>query len=209
MNRFLSLTLAGLVAATLVPRPADAATFVGTATLRTADDLTIVADGGLRFAFVDLTSTTSLSAAGAVAEFAADGFGLATLGQVNVLFDAFGIDPFPAPTGSGLTTVPVSPEATADVAGLIDAIGATAFGTAGIGRVATGGSVSEICISTAANCAGTTGWVFGTERSASSALGTFLVREEALAPIPLPATGLLLVGALGGLVAARRRAARA
>ncbi len=207
MNRFLSLALAGLVAAALAPRPADATTFVGTDTLRTTDDLTIIDDGGLRFAFVDVTSTTDLSSADAVAAFAVDGFGLATLDQVNVLFDAFGIDPFPAPTGSGLTTVPVNP--TADVAGLVDAVGTTAFGSGVIGRVATGGSVSEICISTAANCSGTTGWVFGTERAPSSAIGNFLVREEALAAIPLPATGLLLVGAVGGLVAARRRAARA
>jgi hypothetical protein len=181
----------------------SAATFAGFGTLQTSDDLTLINTNGVQLQFLNLQATTNLSSSAAVAAFASDGFSLATLDQVNILFAAFGIDPFPAPAAGVLDRFNVAE--TADVAGLRAAIGTTNLNSQAIGRVSSGNLVVEVCISTAANCSLRTAWVFGTERAPTAGIGNFLVREAQLAPIPLPASALLLLGGLGGLVTLRRR----
>lgn len=206
MKHLVHAVLAGVLLLTVSPNATEAASFAGTSTLNTANDLTLIDTDTVQLQFLDLTVTTGLSSSAAASAFAADGFGLATLEQVNTLFAAFGIDPFPAPSIGALTAFNVTPD-TADIAGLKDLIGRTSAGIGtSIGRFRVGDVVGELCINTVANCSLRTGWVFGTERSPSAGIGNFLVREVATAPIPLPAPALLLVAGLGGLFAVRRRA---
>ncbi|MEQ8903391.1 MAG: VPLPA-CTERM sorting domain-containing protein [Roseovarius sp.] len=209
MKNLFYTVLFGVLSAGLSSNGAEAATFAGSETLNATNDLTLIndTDNGIQLQFLDLAPTVNLSSSAAVSAF--DGFGLATLGQVNDLFSAFGIDAFPSPTVGNLTSFTVTP-GTADIAGLQAAIGQTSSSTGtSIGRFSFGSNVGELCINTVANCSLRTGWVFGTERAPSSGIGNFLVREVALAPIPLPASALLLIGALGGLAAMRRRRADA
>ena len=181
-----------------------AVTSASAATLVSADgDRTVVQEGAKAYAFLDLSNTTGLNAAEANTAFASEGFALATIDEVNLLFSAFGIDPFPAPVLGSLTKVDVNTGA--DIAGLLDAIGQTSPNGQSIARFSFGSDVGELCISTVANCALSTGWVFGTERAESALIGNFVVAATDVAPVPLPAGAVLMLTGLAGLGFARRR----
>ena len=64
---------------------------VGSATLNTANDLTVIQDGGQALAFLDFAATKGSSVADAVATYGGAGFRWATGTEVAQLYAAFGI----------------------------------------------------------------------------------------------------------------------
>lgn len=211
----------------------SAATLLGPADFRAADDLTVVRSGGIDFEFLDLSLTDAMTPAGALRVFGGAGFGWAGRSEVALLLSAFGT----AYQGAAGQVRQLAMGAT-QRRSFVDHLGATGSGRNALGWYDTGtGANSYLCVAADQSCPLQ---AFTYESSIFNAahptVGVFMVRlspvltdvrptpavvpvdppappppapgpSPAPAVVPLPAAWPLLAGALvllGGL--ARRRA---
>jgi hypothetical protein len=198
-----------LLAATLIAAgtAAQAATLVGERTYVTAGDLTRIDDGGALLDFLDLTVTTGQSVSDAAADYAGDGFSVATAAQITALLDAFNIVYAFVPGAATEMTAPVGMSAS-----FVNYFGAT-LTSAALGFYEDSSSLNPsayLCISTATCSAAnfTNDRAFASQYSidGDGAIGTFLVRAG-VSDVPLPAAAPLLLAGIAGLTLLRRRRA--
>lgn len=90
---FTALTGSAALACALAAAPPAQAVpvLIGNGTLNVADDLTVIQNGNQTLEFLDLTVTSGMSVANAVAAYSGAGFHWATGSEVAQLFQAFGI----------------------------------------------------------------------------------------------------------------------
>jgi len=196
------ITAAALVAGYLLTSPASAATaFVGTATLTAANDLTVVSDGTNTLQFLDLTATYGLTVEASVSAYSAQGFRLASGGEVSTLFAAFNIV-YGFKT-NGLYVLGANPT---DTASLADLLGRDSVSGAAIGWLddhTTSFRTTYACLS---GCSNDSFINHASIKVAHPQIATFLVRDVATA-VPEPSTLVLFGAALAGLVVVRKRRA--
>jgi hypothetical protein len=202
-----------LLAATLIAAgtAAQAATLVGERTYVTAGDLTRIDDGGALLDFLDLTVTTGQSVSDAAADYAGDGFSVATAAQITALLDAFNIVYAFVPGAATEMTAPAGMSAS-----FVNYLGTTLTnvnGVAALGFYEDSSSLNPsayLCISTATCSAAnfTNDRAFASQYSidGDGAIGTFLVRAG-VSDVPLPAAAPLLLAGIAGLTLLRRRRA--
>jgi hypothetical protein len=207
MRRWLLIPLMLLFASPAAAGPI----FLGTNTLSSADDLTVMkCTSGQTWEWLDLTSTLGLSVEDALDAYAPQGFHSATGGDVAELYGAFGITYRSTPGGSALLgNIPQQ-----DV--LMGYLGITLVdfnpflrNFAAIGWIDDFTTDSFHTYSCISNGLGGCGFVQGAVSNfeiaepRTSKSGTYLVREVA---VPEPSSGLLLL--LGILAVATYRQSR-
>lgn len=102
---------------------------VGSATLNSANDLTVIQDGTQVLEFLDLTSTKGFSVANSLAAYGANGFHWATGAEVTQLYGAFGFNYQSIATTYAILNVPA-----ANAASFTSYLGAT-FGDGAFGWI--------------------------------------------------------------------------
>ncbi|WP_136443584.1 VPLPA-CTERM sorting domain-containing protein [Pacificoceanicola onchidii] len=186
---------------------AQAATLVGTGNFATTGDLTIVDDGGTILEFLDYTSTQGMTVTTALSTFGSAGFTLVNGSQMSALFDAFGMIYDFLPGGVLDMTTPgyVTPTESSAFTSYLG----TTFEDAAILTFASEKAVSGygfLCTSPSGSACGPDTHIADTAHHIGQFYsGIALVRASAVAPVPLPAGGLLLLTGLAGLGLARKR----
>lgn len=199
MSKFHS-TAAALATALLLAGPAAAApVFVGTSTLNTADDLTVVSDGATTLEFLDLTATYGLTITASVSAYAAQGFRWADGDEVSKLFAAFNIV-----YGINTNALYVLGANPADTANLANLLGRDTSSNAALGWLDDGTTSFRQTYACLSACSNDSFVNNASYQGAHPQIATFLVRDVAAA-VPEPSTLALLGAALAGLAAMRKR----
>ncbi|MFT7028186.1 MAG: hypothetical protein ACJAVS_002421 [Paracoccaceae bacterium] len=190
---------------------AQAATLVGDRTYATAGDLTRIDDGGALLDFLDLTVTTRQSVSDAAADYAGDGFSVATAAQITALLDAFNIVYAFVPGAATEMTVPAGMSAS-----FVNYLGNTAANVPGVAALGFYDDPSSLnpsaylCISTGtcspANVTNDRAYASQYSIDGAASIGTFLVRAG-VSDVPLPAAAPLLLAGIAGLTLLGRRRA--
>ncbi len=190
---------------------AQSAVLLVDGSLRTTNDLTRIEDGGSVFEYLDYTSTVAFdSVAAALDEFGSDGFKHGDYTGVQRVLGAFGITtPATAPAfGSSFATLSVTQ---AQGAAYTSAFGTTFGSSSSLATYAVSDTINGgFCISVAGGACAPDNFIepnfdykaITTGLNFSPSTGVFLVRE--VAPVPLPASAVLLITGIAGLFGASR-----
>lgn len=181
----------------------QAATLLADGTFSAPNDLTRVQEGSTVYEFLELPNTLGMTAAVAQSTFSADGFVFAGFSHVKHLLEAFGFSGVTLPALGTYQTLGAG-----DAAGfaerLYSAHPTRSYIQAGFQNDL--GHPVYICISGSGSCGLDSGEIvnFPYLVDGNPNSNVLMVREAAVAPVPLPATALLLAGALAGFGALRR-----
>jgi hypothetical protein len=179
----------------------QASLLIGTGTLNSTDDLTIVQAGsGTTLEWLDLSTTDGMSVVDAVSAYQGDGFRWATGGDIAELYAAFGITYGITSSSSYLLGIDLT-----TAQNFVSYLGATSSSNAlgWIDDLDNGTNHTHDCIGSACNPYGFVSNV-PTFWPSNSAIGVYMVRDSVAAPIPA-APLLFGSGLLGLLGIARRR----
>lgn len=189
-----------------------APTLVGTSTLETQEDLTLIKDGATTYEFLDFTSTVGMSQKSALALYGPKGFTLGTDEDVSRLFDSFGFSYSTNFQASGYPYWGTAPlNVSIDTARYFDSyLGITE--SVGDGSLASFRDrkfgQSYFCVA-AFECQPNSFVSNSDFSSGAEALGVVLVRAATVTLVPEPSqSALTLIGLLGiGAAVARRKEA--
>ena len=197
------LAIAAIAAGATLSTPAAAVpVLLGNATLNSADDLTVIQDGGQVLQFLDFSATQGASVANSLATYGASGFRWATGVEVAQLYAAFGFTYQSIATTFAILNVPA-----ANAASFTSYLGTTA-GDAALGWIddnTTASFHTYACISVT-RC--TPNAFVENTRSfwpEFASIAVYLVRDQ---PNNVPEPGTLMLFGLGILGAMSMRGKR-
>lgn len=208
-KNLVSRSIAAVLFAVVASFAQASAVLVGTGTLNTTNDLTVISTGSSTLEFLDLSVTDGMSIAGAVSAYSGYGFRWANEAEVASVFAAFGIAYTSLP-GIQTTLVGALTPSLVSTTNFVNYFGITNGIGSSLGWFAddTLGGNSYICISapiSVGDCIVNFVYKDSPFNDPSSSIGVFLVRDSGTS-VPEPGT-LALVGlSLAWISALRRKA---